>query len=605
MSPLVDFTLDPRTGVYLAPEQPKQVSYLDGAESALAEILDGVHDRSSASDELAEAAPDWPLWYHVSPYRWTLLDCLGLPGSAEDVLELGAGCGAVTRWLGEQFKSVTAIEGSLARAVLARKRCAGLTSVELHAGNFQSVAAVSKFDVATLIGVLEYSALYHPDPALPPKSAALDTLRIAFDALRTPGLLVVAIENQLGLRYLMGSPEDHTGRPLEGVYGYPRPATPVTFSRETLESLMLEAGFTGVQMLLPFPDYKRPATIVQAETHRDPQLRLENWLTSSPAEANGVRNPSVCRPLVIREVVRAGLLGHLADSFLIIGFKGGRADVAEAFDLDLAWSARHYSLGRRSGLKKRVTLRAGRAAPSLTCERWPDPLPPDLEGMSQRLSESFAPGRLLIFDVVETLAAEGLGAGFLDHVTAFHAWLSTGASPDGSLAGDAIDLVWWNVIVSDVDGAWVPIDQEWVLERTLSVDFVVWRMLRHFPVHYGACLPRWAIRQPGLFASLVLGAAVPGAGLDAVRRWAALDTAVSARVQGGHEVDSAAFVRKVLDTRSRPLLQATSIASARAGYAVARTFDRAARARRPSSGRAVYHVIMAVGRRAIRSVSRV
>ena len=52
------------------------------------------------------------------------------------LLELGAGCGAVTRWLGEHFENVDTVEGSLARAQVARERCRDLDGVRVAAANF-------------------------------------------------------------------------------------------------------------------------------------------------------------------------------------------------------------------------------------------------------------------------------------------------------------------------------------------------------------------------------------------------------------------------------------------------------------------------------------
>ena len=50
--------------------------------------------------------------------------------------ELGAGCGAITRYLGEKFATVFAVEGSFPRARVAKKRCSDLKGVSVLCANF-------------------------------------------------------------------------------------------------------------------------------------------------------------------------------------------------------------------------------------------------------------------------------------------------------------------------------------------------------------------------------------------------------------------------------------------------------------------------------------
>ena len=124
---LADFVPDSTTGVLLPPGAATPAGYLDGAERALLEGLPAIADRGTGSDELRTLMTDWPTSYHLTPYRATILDCLGFARAGEGrVLELGAGCGAVTRWLGEHFAEVHAVEGSASRAHVIRERCADL-----------------------------------------------------------------------------------------------------------------------------------------------------------------------------------------------------------------------------------------------------------------------------------------------------------------------------------------------------------------------------------------------------------------------------------------------------------------------------------------------
>src|SRR4051812_13165079 len=98
-------------GVSVPASSTPPVGYQDGAEQAILQVVRGAADRSVGSVELAAHADDWGTLYHLSPYRSTILDCLGFLGAGDaSVLELGAGCGAVSRWLGEHFGAVDAVE---------------------------------------------------------------------------------------------------------------------------------------------------------------------------------------------------------------------------------------------------------------------------------------------------------------------------------------------------------------------------------------------------------------------------------------------------------------------------------------------------------------
>ena len=80
----------------------QSIDYSDGdaAENTLMEILRGTRDRSSYSLELEAAIYDWISEYHLSSERANIYRFLDLEG-VQNGLELGAGCGAITRYLGE------------------------------------------------------------------------------------------------------------------------------------------------------------------------------------------------------------------------------------------------------------------------------------------------------------------------------------------------------------------------------------------------------------------------------------------------------------------------------------------------------------------------
>ena len=80
--------------------------------------------------------------------------------------------------------------------------------------------------------------------------------------LKPGGILIIAIENQFGLKYFAGSPEDHIGTPMIGIEGGYDSSQAKTFGREQLQKLIETADFPKTEFLAPYPDYKLPVSIL-------------------------------------------------------------------------------------------------------------------------------------------------------------------------------------------------------------------------------------------------------------------------------------------------------------------------------------------------------
>jgi SAM-dependent methyltransferase len=523
--PLDSFRRDRGTGLRLAPDEATPARYLDGGEAHLAKVFAGARDLSVGSPELRGHIRDWVTQYHLSPSRTTIFDALGLHAGDARVLELGCGCGAITRWLGEHCGEVHAIEGSPARARVTQARCRDQENVEVYVGNYSELDEHDAFDLVTLIGVLEYGHRYHPDSD-DPHTAALLNLALARRALHDDGMLVLAIENKIGLKYLNGAREDHSGRPYDSITGYVRGGMGQAFNARELRALVTQAGFEEHALLLPFPDYKLANTIVNADA-MTPADRIYNWINTPAPDRGTTRNPpSFNETLATREIAEAGLLADLANSFLIVAFAGDPLRSAERHGLDLDWVARHWSLNRRPSFAKRVTMR--RAGSEAVVEHelsWLAHTAVASEerrrvaaacGVRQRLAtEPFRRGDLLSLRAHEALVAEGVGARLTALVSEHADWLAEHygigeVDDDGIelLDGTAFDATWWNIVVDPDSGAWQVIDEEWDLGGALPLDAVLRRTLAHFAGRNQLQLPDpWPKVSPKQFAAHVLAQA--------------------------------------------------------------------------------------------------
>jgi SAM-dependent methyltransferase len=155
-----DFTLNERLGLFVHEDGP-EIDYADSSEDYLVNLFLSTSYISSYPVEMQQHITDWPTRYHLSHMRTNLLESvkeLFSPGSK--VLELGTGMGALTLWLCDHFKHVDAVEGSLRRAQALRARAKDRKNLRVFVGDISDINFTEKYDLITLVGVLEYLPFY-------------------------------------------------------------------------------------------------------------------------------------------------------------------------------------------------------------------------------------------------------------------------------------------------------------------------------------------------------------------------------------------------------------------------------------------------------------
>lgn len=274
------------------------------------EILEIVKNRDKSEyDSLIYNSGKWEYLYHLSELRKNCVEWLPVEDNMT-VLEIGSGCGAVTGAFAKKAKKVRCIELSKKRTLINAYRNREFDNIEITVGNFQDIAEhiEEKFDLVTLIGVLEYSESY-----IKADNPFVRMLEKSGGFLKEGGILAVAIENKLGMKYWAGCKEDHVRRYYEGIEGYTNSSGVKTFGKKELMDLCEEAGFKKIRFYYPYPDYKFTEVVYS-----------DAYLPKAGDLGNNMRNFDDSRLITVDEgkafdtVIKNGLFPEYANSFLVL-----------------------------------------------------------------------------------------------------------------------------------------------------------------------------------------------------------------------------------------------------------------------------------------------
>lgn len=267
--------------------------------------------QSGDREEVLRNSDSWPLLYHLSKTRENILDWYEFNPEGS-LLEIGAGCGALTGLFSRKLNKVTCIELSKRRSLINAYKNGKDGSAEIIVGNFQDIDISGKYDYVTLIGVLEYAKCYLNVPK--PFHAMLNKIK---NNLKENGKVIIAIENRMGLKYFSGAAEDHTGSPFDGINGYVKGSDAITFSKPELTQILNDCGFGKMDFYYPVPDYKLPSTI-----YSDDYLPEAGELRGVKRAYAGNNFQFFDEELAFDEICKDGQFPYFSNSFLVIAEQG-------------------------------------------------------------------------------------------------------------------------------------------------------------------------------------------------------------------------------------------------------------------------------------------
>jgi SAM-dependent methyltransferase len=476
--------------------------YSDGEiEDKLRRMFEG----NSPRPEPAISFPSWAEEYHLSPVRHNLLKWFPFDRQGS-LLEIGAGCGALTGLFCEKVRRVLAVEYSPQRAWITALRYSGKSNLEMIVGGFQDFETSERFDYVTIIGVLEYAAEFYGG-----KNPYESFLKQAGQLLCPGGRLLLAIENKIGLKYITGAPEDHTGRTFDSIYNYPYSNKVRTFSKSELARLLHAAGYRSLDWYYPLPDYKFPHAVLSEAVN--PTNADSIWALSPATMPHLRRREVLSERLFGQTLAQAGLFREFANSFLVVA---SQDEIQSGSRCLRFYGANHNRRpAYRTCVSVRLEDRQKRVIKTPDNQQAEDFIR-DLASR-ERLAQSFFAGKAHVvageFDgtgmsypcleyptlkelIAQTMAENDAGGEqhLLDEYLVFVRGLpSHGCIPDkffqefeGSTEADVhlplrcldyapVDCIPSNIFVGP-DG-WHIIDSEWTLPFPMPMDFLIFRAL--------------------------------------------------------------------------------------------------------------------------------
>ncbi|MDE6621424.1 MAG: class I SAM-dependent methyltransferase [Lachnospiraceae bacterium] len=266
--------------------------------------------------KIIETEKSWPIFYHFSPLRTNIIDWIPFR-KTDKVLEIGAGCGAITSSLAKRAGHVTCIDLSRKRSLVNAYRNQDADNITIMVGNFKDIEPHldEDYDYVLLIGVFEYGQAY-----IGGMTPYEDFMQICDRHRKPDGRLVIAIENKFGLKYWAGCREDHLGTYFSGLEGYHDGGSARTFTRHGLERILDKVGISEYAFYYPYPDYKFATTIYS-----------DQYLPKKGELSNNLRNFDRERVLlfdekqVFDEIIEEEEFPLFSNSYLLVA--GGAPDV--------------------------------------------------------------------------------------------------------------------------------------------------------------------------------------------------------------------------------------------------------------------------------------
>ena len=398
----------------------------------LQKLFDQTNDCSSQSSEF-HAVPfrTRNLVRHFSANRAMFFEGLGLPENSS-ILEMAAESGVLTRWFGERFSRVVAVEPRASLSLAIGKRCRDLRSVKISEHDLRDFDQYKVFDVAVsfIDGLLE------------------PTLKCASKALKKSGLLILGLETTV----------------------------PVISKKDAILDELRAHGFKAARFFPAFPNTILPRVVFSEGGVRASKKAYGYWASFAKQDGGGSR----ISDLEAAGASAQGKLDSLATGCYVLAARD------EASLPDVPWQACAVSSEARHPFM-RATTRAVADGNSIIVQKRGIPRASGVFRFQPVVDSPLFEGHLGSAAFMYALRAGDLGqflsllkahAQFLDQEFAFangEAYPPMLAEGDILLRGEALDAVPQNVVIEG--STYRVFDLEWQVAMPLPLSYVLYRSL--------------------------------------------------------------------------------------------------------------------------------
>ena len=455
----------------------------------------------------------WPAFYHLSHLRHNILNWFPFKEECR-ILEIGSGCGAITKLLCDRAQYVASVELTYKRANINFERHKEIENLEVFVGNLENMKFNEQFDYIIVNGVLEYAGGF-----IDSDKPYEEFIRLLSNYLKNDGEVIIAIENRLGLKYFSGAKEDHLGDLFVGLNGYVNEENIKTFSKTEINLLIENSGLTLKKFYYPYPDYKFPEVIYTDEGFD--KVALSYDVNSYDTDRYMFFDEVQMQNLLVKENVES----TFANSFLIVAGKNSNEIIDESESGSTNKEILYVKINANRNESYRICTLIINDKDKLSVVKRPLTIQAavHLKHMHQVYKQSdnlnnnlsLLPSKMmgndLVYDYLSLPTVERMlldkiskmdSEGFLSILTNFKSIISSGPLRINSYSDkfhqtfgsevyegqleftsfSNIDVLFDNIFYDNEQ--WIVFDYEWELNFELPLEFILWRSIKEFYAKY-------------------------------------------------------------------------------------------------------------------------
>lgn len=222
------------------------------------------------------------------------------------ILEIGAGVGAITGMLCQKVDRVVAVEKKRRRAQILAERYKDVPNLEIKQEHYMDLPYRKEFDYIVVHDIFGYVKKY-----VKTDNPYESFFRQLLCMLKEDGIILLATENRLGVKYFSGAIENYSNKFFVGLDNFDGYDVVYTPTKEELQNLLRKCGITDYKFYYPFPD-----NIFPTEIYTD--RSLEYLLYGGKSEETGWDRFELFNEREMFETLqREGVVQNFANAFLV------------------------------------------------------------------------------------------------------------------------------------------------------------------------------------------------------------------------------------------------------------------------------------------------